>query len=93
VPEKEEEQSITDSTPLNYDEHIPLKKRLNDKKLLNRLFIKEGGFINKRIQFGDHYDFIDILGNGAFGHVLRAKKKDDGQEEVALKLIAKNELK
>lgn len=92
-PEATEEQSITDSTPLSYEENIPLKKRVQDKKLLDRLFIKEGGFIDKKIRFGDNYDFISVLGKGAFGHVLRARQKDHECEEVALKVIAKNELK
>ena len=90
---QEVEQSLTDSTPLYYDENIPLKKRLQEKKLLNRLRIKEGGFIDSKITFGDHYDFVSILGKGAFGHVLRVKKKDPEGEEVAIKIIAKNELK
>lgn len=95
VAEKEEvvEQSLTDSTPLYYDENIPLKRRLQEKKLLDRLRIKEGGFLDQKITFGDHYDFISVLGKGAFGHVLRVRRKDELAEEVALKVIAKNELK
>jgi len=40
------DKSLTDSTPFDLDENIPLKKRLLEKKLLDRLRIKDGGFIN-----------------------------------------------